>query len=88
MIGKFYWLGSSEGQVGVGVYVAEKSFDKVLKVKSVCERILVLTLMLEQNVMNVVSVYVMQVRRLKEDKEDFHGCRERFCWVTRIVKIC
>ena len=65
---KFFWVGSKVGQAGVGVLVAEKWVDKVVEVQRVCERILVLRLMVGRNVVNIVSVYAPQVGRSKEDK--------------------
>ena len=70
---KFFWVGSKVGQAGVGILVAEKWVDKVVEVVRVCERILVLRLMVGHNVVNIVSVYALQVGRSKEDKEDFYG---------------
>ena len=57
---------------GVGVLVAERWIDSVVEVRRVSERVIVLRLAIGKLVLNVVSVYVHQVGRAIEEKEEFY----------------
>ena len=79
---KLYWQGCKEGTAGVGVFVAKKWVEYVIKVDRVSERIIMLKLAVGRRVINVISVYGPQAGRSVEEKEIF--------WdkVVDLVKCC
>jgi hypothetical protein len=68
---KFFWIGCSEGVSGVGILVAEKWADKVIEVRRICERVIVLRVIVGKAVLNLVSAYAPQVGRSADEKEEF-----------------
>jgi exonuclease III len=68
---KFFWKGSDKGIGGVGIFVAEQYIDKVLEVRRVCDRMIVLKVLIGQAVMNVISCYAPQSGRPIEEKNEF-----------------
>ena len=68
---KLFWKGGVKGEAGVGIMVEKKWIDKVLKVERVSERCMLLRLLSEGEVVNILSVYVPQVGRDREEKEEF-----------------
>ncbi|HXJ94686.1 MAG TPA: hypothetical protein VMT20_17720, partial [Terriglobia bacterium] len=68
---KFFWIGCDKGLAGVGVLVAGKWVDNVVKVRRISERVMLLRLAIGKMVLNVVSVYAPQRGRPTEEKEEF-----------------
>lgn len=66
---KFLWQGGKDGNGGVGVLVAEKWVDQVVKVNRVDERILVVQLLVGRRLVNVISTYAPQVGRSDDEKD-------------------
>ena len=57
---RFCWVGNSAGTGGVGILLIGKWIEKVRNVNRVSDRIIVIKLVVRQNVVPVVSVYVPQ----------------------------
>ena len=71
---KFFWLGG-KGGAGVGLMVADKLVDCVLKVKRKNDRIMTVRVNVGKWVLNLVSVYAPQVGRRQWTK------RKIFTWL-------
>jgi len=56
---------------GVGIFVAEKWADSVVRVERHSERIMVLKMVLRDRLLNVFSVYAPHSGRPDEEKECF-----------------
>ena len=54
---KLFWMGAKDTSHGVGMFVAEKWVDSVVKVKRHSERVLILKMVLDNSLMNVLMVY-------------------------------
>jgi len=54
---KLFWMGGRDRSDGVGMFVAEKWVDSVVKVERHSERVLMLKMVLDNSLMNVVTVY-------------------------------
>ena len=66
---KMFWKGGKKGQSGVGIAVQEEWIDSVVRVMRASERLMVIELALEGELITFVSVYAPQVGRpQKEDK--------------------
>ena len=69
---KLYWMGGEEGLAGVGVLVGERWVDKVIEVIRCSARLMVVRVMIGKTVLNLISVYVPQVGRSMNEKEEFY----------------
>ena len=70
---KFLWAGCEEGLTGVGIWVAKKWIEKVIKMKCISERIMVLKVVVDKSVLKIVLVYAPQVGWSTEENEEFYG---------------
>ena len=70
---KFFWSGCEGGVAGVGVLVAERWVGSVIEVKRVSERIIAIRVTVGKSVVNIISVYMPQVGRSMQDKEDCYS---------------
>ena len=68
---KLYWSGNDKGTAGVGVFVAEEWIEKVFEVQRVCDRILLVKLIVGQRVVTLLSVYAPQSGLSDVDKDLF-----------------
>ena len=68
---KFYWSGNDKGTAGVGVFVAEEWIEKVFEVQRVCDRIILVKLIVGQRVVTFLSVYAPQSGLSDEVKDLF-----------------
>ena len=68
---KYFWKGCKKGSAGVGVLVAEKWVENVIEVKKLSERIMLIRVSIEMNILNVISGYAPQLGRAIVDKEEF-----------------
>ena len=80
---KLYYSGSREGRNGVGVIVSNTWKDKVIEVKRVNDRILRLSITIENRVLHIISAYAPQMGCPDAEKEAF---REELEASIRIVK--
>jgi len=64
-------MGNEAKTDGVGIFVAEKWADSVVRVERHSERILVLTMVLGDRLLNVFSVYAPHAGKPEEEKESF-----------------
>ena len=65
---KFFWQGCNKGTAGVGVFIAERWIDSVVRVN---ERIMYVKLVIGKQIVNNVSAYAPQVGLSAEEKDDF-----------------
>jgi len=65
---KLFWMGGRERSDGVGVFVAEKWVVCVVGV----ERVLILKMVLDDDLVNVLMVYAPHSWKPKEEKQLFH----------------
>ena len=68
---KLFLMGNESKTDGVGIFVAEKWADSVVRVERHSERILVLKMVLGDRLLNVFSVYAPHSGRRDEEKECF-----------------
>ena len=73
-----FLMGNEAKTDGVGIFVAEKWADSVVRVERHSERIMVLKMVLGDRLLNVFSVYAPHSGRPDEEKECF-GMRY-FIW--------
>ena len=52
---KFFWQGDSLGNAGVGIVLADKWVDKVVRVDRISDRIMTLELLIGQTVTTFIS---------------------------------
>ena len=69
---KFFWQGDREGRAGVGIAIAEKWVDKVVRVDRVSDRIIALELLIGKTVTTFISVYAPQVNLKDPEKDSFY----------------
>ena len=68
---KLFLMGNEAKTDGVGIFVAEKLADSVVRVERHSERILVLKMVLGDRLLNVFSVYAPHAGKPEEEKESF-----------------
>jgi len=68
---KLFWMGGEEKLHGVWVYVAEKWVDSVVSVERHTKRILNLRMVLDNGLLNVLTVYAPHSGKSQEEKESF-----------------
>ena len=56
---------------GVGMFAAEKWVDSVVEVEKHSERVLILKMVLDNSLINVITVYAPHSGKPKEEKENF-----------------
>ena len=69
---KIFWVGCSTGSGGVGIAVHKKWIENVSEVNHVSERIIMLKLAFEGNILCVLSCYAPQSRLTVEEKTKFY----------------
>ena len=82
---KLFLMGNEAKTDGVGIFVAEKWADNVVRVQRHSERILVLKMVLGDRLLNVFSVYAPHSGRPDGEKECFWN--EVFHLVSCIPKM-
>ena len=75
---KMFWKGRKEGQNGVGIAVQEEWVGSVVRVMRASERLMVIELTLEDELVTFASVYVPQVGQSQEEKDEFYDELYRF----------
>jgi exonuclease III len=76
---KLFWMGSEEGQEGVGIIIKEAWEDKVIEVKRINSRLILMKMILNERVVAIVSAYAPQVGREAVAKEDFWDTLSATC---------
>ena len=66
---KLFWMGGKEKSDGVGIFVAEKWVDSVVSVKRSSEWVMILKLVVDNGLLNVLTVYVPHAGKLEEEEE-------------------
>jgi len=79
---KLFWMGGKDRFDGVGMFVAEKWMDSVVKVERHSERVLILKMVLDDSLINVLTVYAPHSGKPVEEKQNFWN--ELFHWVSCI----
>ena len=69
---KLYWSGCRQGIGGVGILLAEKWIDKVLRVDRFSDRIMLLRLIIGSVIFSFFSLYAPQVGRPEAQKVSFY----------------
>ena len=64
-------MGGKVRSDGVGMFVAEKWVDSVMKVERHSERVLILKMILDNSLINVLTVYAPHLGKPEEEKENF-----------------
>jgi len=64
-------MGGEERSDGVGIFVAEKRMDSVVNVKRHSKRVLILKMVLDNGLLNVITVYALHSGKPGEEKESF-----------------
>jgi len=68
---KLLWMGGKDRSDGVGMFVAEKWVDSVVKVERHSERVLILKMALDNSLMNVLMVLCCSLGKTRGRKENF-----------------
>jgi len=68
---KLFWMGGKDRSDGVGMFVAEKWVDRMAKAKKHSERVLKLKMVLDNSLLNVLTVYAPHLGKPEEEKENF-----------------
>ena len=74
---KLWYSGDRTGQAGVGVILDEKMKEKVLEVNRISARLLGIKVLMDKEVLTIISAYAPQVGCSEEDKEEFWESFER-----------
>ena len=69
---KLWWSGNSSGIKGVGILVKEELCEKVVDVRIKSDRVMVVVLAFEKQVIRVISAYELQAGRPLEEKHRFY----------------
>ena len=69
---KLYWKGEETGCGGVGLMVKHDLVESVMEVRRVSPRIISIDIVVNEKVVNVVSVYAPQSGRSEKEKEKFY----------------
>jgi len=64
-------MGGKDRSDGVGIFVAEKWVDSVVKVERHSERVLILKMVLDNRLLNVLTVYAPHSGKPEEEKSIF-----------------
>jgi len=67
-------MGGKERSDGVGIFVAEKWVDGVVSVERHSERALILKMVLDNGLLNVLTVYVPHSRKSEETRTSGTNC--------------
>ena len=74
---KLFWQGSVTRDVGVGLLVSEEVTKRVVDVRRVSDRIIVVDIVIEAEIISIVSVYAPQSGRSAEEKDRFYEDLDR-----------
>jgi len=66
-----FWMGGEERSDSVGVFIAEKWVECVVNVERRSKRVLILKMVLDNGLLNVVTVYASHSGKMEEEKESF-----------------
>ena len=69
---KLYWKGEETDRGGVGLMVKHYLVESVMEVRRVSPRIISIDIVVNEKVVNVISVYAPQSGRSEEEKEKFY----------------
>jgi len=64
---KLFWMEGEERSDGVGIFVAEKWVDSVVSVERHSKTVLILKTVLDNGLLNVLTVYVPHSRKSEEE---------------------
>ena len=70
---KFLWMGEKDKRGGVGILIKEELMNDIVEVKRISARIIKIKLVLEGNLIHVISAYAPQGGKTQEEKEEFWG---------------
>jgi len=62
-------MGGEERSDGVGIFVAEKWVDSVVSVETHSKRVLILKMVLDNGLLNILTVYASRSWKPEEEKE-------------------
>jgi len=62
------WMGSEERSDGVGIFVAEKWVDSVVSVERHSKRVLILNMVLDNGLLNLLTVYAPPGNRTRKKR--------------------
>lgn len=74
---KLFWQGSVTGDGGVGLLVSEEFCKHVVEVRRVSDRIIAIDIVIEAEIVSIVSVYAPQSGRSAEEKDRFYEDLDR-----------
>ena len=74
---KFFWSGEKKAENGVGIAVAEHLVNRVVEVNRVNDRIISVTVILEDRPYNLISAYCPQSQLAEDMKDQFYDALER-----------
>ena len=74
---KFFWSGGKKAENGVGFAFAEHLVNRVVEVNRVNDRIISVTVLLEDRPYNLISAYCPQSQLAEDMKDHFYDALER-----------
>ena len=57
---RLFWIGNEKGFGGLGIFLAKKRVDKVINISRVCDRTIVIKVLVQGSIISVISVYASQ----------------------------
>ena len=69
---KLWWCGNDDKIGGVGILVKEELCEKVVQVRRRCDRVMVIGLVFEEEVVRVICAYAPQSGKPDAEKERFY----------------
>ena len=80
------WKGNSEGKAGVGVLVASDLADRIIRVERLSDRVIAVDLVIDEQIVKMVSCYAPQTGRSQVVKEGFWTQVEGVIMDTDLIK--
>lgn len=68
---KIFYYGTTQGQNGVGIIINKRYLQNIIDIKYVCDRIILVKLVIDNNIWNIISAYAPQVGLDQPTKEAF-----------------
>lgn len=69
---KLWWSGNNVGTGGVGIFLTEELCEKVVEIRRRSDRVMSMVLVLENEVVRVISAYAPQSGKSEIEKENFY----------------
>ena len=69
---KLFWIENETGSGGAGIFLAKRWVDKVIVISRGSDRMIVVTVLVQEIIVTVISVYVLKCSLDDSQKDDFY----------------